>query len=128
MTTELDGEENLEGLLTDFPLPKKKRGRPSLTPQPTLLGRRDSLASVLDAGWGLIGWELQTAKTLEGIQKAFKALDQWAQDQLQLFTHAEVEEATSQQLRLRAKEIGRLVEQGRSAAEAACLCSIIMAS
>jgi hypothetical protein len=116
MTTELDGEENFEGFLTDISSPKKKRGRPSSTPQPTLLGRRESLASVLDAGWGLVGWELRTAKTLEDIRSAFKALDQWGQDQIQLFTHAEATEATPRQLRLRAREIGQLVEQERAAA------------
>jgi len=49
-------------------------GRPPLVNQDELLGRRDSLVSVLEPSWGEIGSELKTARTTSDIVKVFSAL------------------------------------------------------
>jgi hypothetical protein len=38
-----------------------------------LLNRSDNLVSFIEGNWGLIGWELQTAKTIEDVRNALNA-------------------------------------------------------
>jgi hypothetical protein len=55
----------------------RKRGRPTRLDDASLVNRRDSLVGVLESAWGLVGWELQTAATVEDVRRALLPIADW---------------------------------------------------
>lgn len=104
MQFELDGEENLLGVLTADPPKRPKRGRrPSVDDFP-LINRRDSFLGLIDGNWGRIGWELETAKTIVDTRNALRPLESESRSLICLFTRDSATESTVAELRLRAKQ------------------------
>jgi hypothetical protein len=116
MSNELDGEENIEDILTRFSPTPKKRGRPFSLDQQSLLNRRESLRFWLDGSWGKIGWKLQTAKALSDLRKAFRPLDTSNHHPINIFAQKTRRTANAASLRLRTKEASGLHEEVRATA------------
>jgi hypothetical protein len=81
-----------------------------------LLNRSDNLVSFIEGNWGLIGWELETAKTIEDVRNALNATDSQQPHIIQVFTRASTATATALDLRRRARELRRLDKEVRAAA------------
>jgi hypothetical protein len=72
---EFVGEENSSIPLTSFSKPSRKRGRPVDIDDSTLFATRDRYVHLFEQTWGLVGWDLQTAKTLEDLRAAMSLWD-----------------------------------------------------
>lgn len=94
---------------------KPRRGRPLLINDASLEGARDELIWFLEGIWGEIGWELQTAKKIEDIRKAFQPLNGLHSSyRLNLLVRPSVLESTPQRLRSVSKQLGRMNDRIRA--------------
>jgi hypothetical protein len=82
-----------------------------------LLNRSDNLLNFIEGNWGLIGWELETAKTIEDVRNALNKVDPGQQPQpIQVFTRVTKAKATALDIRQHRRELNRLDKDARAAA------------
>lgn len=105
MQFEIDGEENLLGVLTTDSPKRPKRGRRFSVDDAPLLNRRDSFLGLIDGNWGRIGWGLETAKTIVDVRNALRPLESESGSLVCVFTRDTALESTHAALRLRADQI-----------------------
>lgn len=97
-------------------LSKRRAGRPPSLDGGTLQGRRDTLVSVLESQWGEIGWELQTAKSLENVRAALKPLVSPSMSYpLEILLRESEQPADAKALRCTRSEISEAASTARSA-------------
>ncbi len=96
---------------------QRKRGRDISLIEPMLLNRSDNLLNFIEGNWGLIGWELETAKTIEDVRNALNKVDPGQQPQpIQVFTRVTKAKATALDIRQHRRELNRLDKDVRAAA------------
>ncbi len=107
-------EELLGSVLTEHQNPRKRRGRPTLTP-PVLRGQRDALVDLVETSWGEIGWQLDCARTPEDIRKAFQPLKGKSREHLVgFFLRQGSEAATAAEVRRTRRARGDAVKRCRN--------------
>src|SRR5271170_1716080 len=116
MPSEIGGQENRLRALTGLSPDGRKRGRGLSLVEAKLWNRSDNLQNFIEGNWGLIGWELETARKIEDVRKALNAADRQQQQLIQVFTRITDARATAVDLRRRAKELKRFDKEQRAAA------------
>ena len=112
---ELLGEENCEEALTRFSTKGQRRGRSQGMTDEALHRKRADLNFILEQNWGLIGWELQRAKSQVDIRDAFSLITEHHHPLLDALRHAPTQHATSDALRTLRKELAEVRDQSRNA-------------
>ena len=114
----LFAESRERNIATAKPTPRP-RGRPRLVSEAELIGRRDSLVSLLEPSWGEIGWELKKARAVGDLVKAMRPFANQARNYP---IHLLLEERTSTcsplEIRRTRRDLGKASQEARLAREA----------
>ena len=109
-----DTKASVNSVLWGFefePSTKKAPGKRTLTDD-ELTGRRDRLAHWLESHWGQIGWELECARALEDIERAFQPVARKEPEYFVApFVRPSIETAAAEAIRTTRKELGKAVPQ-----------------
>ena len=111
--TDLAGYENCGILLTGVSEEKSKPGRPQEISDVELQQALANLQFVLEQNWGLIGWELQQARTLADIRSALSLITGYNCPRLDVFRRSPTQRTTSTALRRLREEFAAALEKVR---------------
>jgi hypothetical protein len=100
------------------PEPKKRLGRQSPLSDAQLINRRDQLVQYLEGAWGEIGYDLQRARTPQGIPRVFARVKAGGhQTLLAPFIQGSKAKPDPAKIRALRQQIGKLAEAARKACD-----------
>lgn len=92
-----------------------KRGPKFSLDEDTLINRRDNLLGLIEADWGVFGWELKNAKSVSDVRNAFKLIDPGIQHHIQIVMRDTEAKKTRKELRQQQRRLLELEANPKTA-------------